>query len=167
MAKLRDGVTWIPSKNFTKAKAREITCVVLHATATSGMNSPLDWLANPASKVSAHYLIGKDGYCVQLVNEDDIAWHAGESEWKGRKHVNGFSIGIELVNANDGKDPWLDDQFEACAKLCAAILPDYGLDVMDIIRHLDIAPGRKTDPAGFPLDDFRIRVAELMDGGKE
>jgi N-acetyl-anhydromuramyl-L-alanine amidase AmpD len=73
--------------------------IVLHDTA-SGLNDggPISWLTNPASKVSAHVVIGRDGKITQLVPFDVKAWHAGQSVWNGRPLLNGFSIGIEIVN---------------------------------------------------------------------
>lgn len=73
--------------------------IVLHDTA-SGLSdsSPISWLTNPASKVSAHVVIGRDGKITQLVPFDVKAWHAGQSIWRGRPLLNGFSIGIEIVN---------------------------------------------------------------------
>jgi N-acetyl-anhydromuramyl-L-alanine amidase AmpD len=66
-----------------------------------------------------------------------------------------FSVGIELVNANDGIQEYPQAQLEACAGLTAAICKDYGVKLEDVVGHLDVAPGRKTDPAGFPWEDFR------------
>lgn len=150
--------TWCGSPNFRKGNGRKITCVVIHATATSGLVSPKEWLCNPASKVSAHYLIGRDGQILQLVHEADIAWHAGQSTWKGKNGVNAFSVGIELVNANDGIMPYPDEQLDSAAALVAGICQEYAIVIEDVVGHLDIAPGRKTDPAAFPWEDFRRRV---------
>lgn len=158
---MRNNVTWNPSPNLKLAKNRKISCVVLHATATSGIQSPKEWLCSEQSKVSAHYLMGKDGMTFQLVDEGDIAWHAGDSIWRDQKWVNNFSIGIELVNANDGQDEYPQPQIDACATLVASICKDYGIGVQDVIGHKDIAPGRKTDPAGFDFDDFRITLTNL------
>ncbi len=80
-----------------------IDCVVLHATAGS-LSGTLAWFANPASGVSAHYVVAKDGDVYQMVEEDKLAHHAGASEYQGRKNFNDFSIGIEIVNLNDGED---------------------------------------------------------------
>lgn len=154
---------WCPSPNFKASTlARGISCVVIHATATAGVQSPRDWLCNPASKVSAHYLIDREGNVLHLVRESNIAWHAGESEWKGRANVNAFSVGLELVNSNDGKQPWPDVQVAVAAKLTACICKEYGVKPEDVVGHLEIAPGRKTDPVGLSMADFRARVAALL-----
>ncbi len=150
---------WCPSPNFLSAKSRKITCVIIHATATSGIESPKAWLCNPDSKVSAHYLVDRDGKIYHLVRESNIAWHAGESEWRGVHGVNHISVGIELVNSNDGRMPYTEEQLAACASLVRPICKDYEIGIEDVVGHLDIAPGRKTDPAAFPWDEFRTLLA--------
>ena len=151
----------VSSPNFTRGKDRKITCVVIHSTATSGLASPLEWLTLPKSKVSAHYLIDKDGSIYGLVAEKDVAWHAGESFWQEQAHVNNFSIGIELVNPNDGSE-YPKAQLSALLELCFSICRDYGIGASNVVGHCDIALGRKTDPAGFPWEEF---YAELIQRG--
>lgn len=146
------------SPNYRRTPGRAISCVVIHATATDGLASPLGWLCNPESKVSAHYLIGQDGTVYQLVHDEDVAWHAGVSSWRGRSGVNDFSIGIELVSPNDGT-PYPEPQVAACAQLTRAICDEHGISPEDVIGHLDVAPGRKNDPMGFDFVGFRGRLA--------
>lgn len=154
----RPKTEWRPSPNFKIGKNRTISCVILHATATSKIGSPLDWLTSPLSKVSSHYLVGKDGHIYHLVKESNVAWHAGESFWQDKPHVNNFSIGIEMVNPNDGYDPYPEEQIQAVLDLCVPICIEYKIAAKDVIGHLDIALGRKTDPAGFDFEDFRARL---------
>lgn len=151
------------SPNFKRfPNKRKVTCVVIHATQSSKLSSPLEWLTIPESKVSAHYLIDLDGTIYQLVDENNVAWHAGESEWRGQKSVNAFSIGIELVNANDGIMEYPEPQIEACRHLTVAICRERGIKSEDVVGHFQVSPGRKTDPLGFPFDDFRGRL--YLDG---
>ena len=46
--------------------------------------------------VSSHLLVRRDGEIVQFVPLHLRAWHAGQSEYAGRTHVNDFSVSIEL-----------------------------------------------------------------------
>ncbi len=164
---MRPKADWFESPHFTPAKDRKIKCVVLHATATSGIGSPLQWFTDPGSKVSAHYVIDKDGRIVQMVTEKNIAWHAGVSSWKGLEvksprsgepSLNPTSIGIELVNPNDGYYPYPEEQLAACADLVTSICKDFRISAENVIGHADIALGRKTDPAAFPWEEFRERL---------
>lgn len=72
--------------------------IVVHYTASGDFITTRDRLLDKASKVSAHYLIGRAGELEQLVPLNKCAWHAGESEWRGYKGLNKYSIGIELVS---------------------------------------------------------------------
>lgn len=89
-------------------------------------------------KVSAHFLIRRDGELVQFVPVARRAWHAGASCWRGRQRCNDFSVGIELEGTDDS--PFADSQYEALARL----LRDLGL--RQVAAHSDVAPGRKSDP---------------------
>jgi N-acetyl-anhydromuramoyl-L-alanine amidase len=97
-------------------------------------------------RVSAHFLIRRDGGLVQFVPTGARAWHAGVSSWQGRERCNDFSIGIEL----EGCDtlPFRVEQYEALAVLVAGLRVQYPT-LVDIAAHSDIAPGRKTDPGPF------------------
>jgi N-acetyl-anhydromuramyl-L-alanine amidase AmpD len=150
---------WRPSPNFAVLPGRKVECVVIHATATPSLASPLAWLCDPKSKVSAHYLIDLDGAIYHLVLDEHVAWHAGVSSWKGRHNVNQFSVGIELVSKNDGT-PYPGEQVYACAKVCRYLQEEHGIADSDIVSHAMVAPGRKNDPLGF---DFTI-LRQTMKG---
>ncbi|MDD5301488.1 MAG: N-acetylmuramoyl-L-alanine amidase [Elusimicrobia bacterium] len=153
----RPDSTWHPSPNYS-ARPDAITAVVVHATETDNVESPLAWLCDPASKASAHWLISKTGVIFHLVHESLRAWHAGVSIWRGVEDVNRFSVGIELVNLNDGEDPYPDDQIAALLSLLRPMQLDYRIGAADIIGHADVAlpVGRKTDPgSAFPWEAVR------------
>jgi N-acetyl-anhydromuramoyl-L-alanine amidase len=93
-------------------------------------------------KVSAHFVVRRDGALVQFVPCRKRAWHAGTSSWQGRARCNDFSIGIELEGCDD--TPFEAPQYESLARLTQACQLAY--PIADIVGHSDIAPGRKTDP---------------------
>jgi len=101
-------------------------------------------------RVSAHFLIRRDGGLTQFVPCTERAWHAGVSQWRGRERCNDFSIGIELEGADE--IPFEDAQYASLARLITALKGRY--PIVAIAGHSDIAPGRKTDPG--PLFDWRI-----------
>lgn len=106
-------------------------------------------------RVSAHTVIRRDGTITQYVPFGMRAWHAGQSQYRGRTGCNDFSIGIEL----EGTDatPYADAQYASLAALIAALLAAYPtLTPERIAGHSDIAPGRKTDP-GPAFDWARLR----------
>ena len=148
-------IEWRRSPNFTKKPNRPITCIVLHATATKGIESPLAWLCDPKSKVSCHYLVDLTGKVYKLVQEYDEAWHSGVSTWRGQDGVNLFSLGIEMVNPNDGKTPYPSQQVDAVKELCVDLMFRHGIHIDNVVCHYDIAPGRKNDPKGFNMETFK------------
>jgi N-acetyl-anhydromuramoyl-L-alanine amidase len=106
-------------------------------------------------KVSSHFLIRRDGELFQFVPCARRAWHAGQSEWRGRNRCNDFSVGVELEGADD--QPFADSQYEVLAKLTWTLMRAY--PIQDCVGHSDIAtpPGRKTDP-GPHFDWSRFRA---------
>ncbi|MDD5296888.1 MAG: 1,6-anhydro-N-acetylmuramyl-L-alanine amidase AmpD [Rhodocyclaceae bacterium] len=93
-------------------------------------------------RVSAHFLIRRDGELIQFVPCALRAWHAGVSTWNGRSRCNDFSLGVELEGCDDL--PFENIQYQALAGLLARLRQTYPLEHM--VGHSDIAPGRKTDP---------------------
>jgi len=143
-----------PSGNFDeRPEGTIIDTVVLHATVLDSLDEVIRHFGNPSSRVSAHYTIGRDGTIVSHVAESRRAWHAGQSSLKdGRTGVNDFSIGIELVNRNDGVDPYPDAQIRSLRRLLQMISSRH--DIRHIVAHYECAvpPGRKSDPAGFDFN---------------
>lgn len=151
--------------------------LVMHATA-GAYPSDLAWLRKgggepPLSPVSIHYLVAPNGDTYQLVSDGDTAWHTGAAAWPvdgqivsgsylGVAMLNHLSIGIELSHPNRPEVPWRDVQVSAAIDLARSIVQRYQIPRAQSVRHLDIAPGRKTDPAGFPWQAF---VSAVYDSG--
>lgn len=131
--------------------------VVLHYTAMQSATDALARLCDPATEVSAHYLIGRNGELWQMVAEDQRAWHAGAGEWHGAGDINSRSIGIELDNGGD--HPFSEPQMACLELLLTQILQRWSIPVEGVIGHSDMAPGRKIDPG--PRFDW----ARLAKGG--
>ena len=122
--------------------------LVLHYTGMPSAESAIALLCNPASEVSAHYVIEETGIILQLVPEARRAWHAGVSVWKGERDLNSNSIGIEIVNpGHDGGVPdFPDAQIEATIALCRDICVRNKIGSECVLAHSDVAPARKRDP---------------------
>jgi AmpD protein len=103
-------------------------------------------------RVSAHFLVRRDGELLQFVPCSRRAWHAGASCWQGRENCNDFSIGIELEGCD--QRPFEDAQYQALNQLLAELGQNHAIEA--IVGHSDIAPGRKTDP-GPCFDWHRVR----------
>jgi len=150
-----------PSPNFNARKqAPRIICV--HATAGKSDEGDVTWCCNPASKVSYHAIIGRDGTHYSLVATKHRAWHAGVSEWQGVTDVNGISLGLAFANRHDGTEALTANQIHTARAVVKMWLRQYP-KIETIVTHAEIAPDRKTDPNHIPnwyrpdwtLDAFR------------
>ena len=130
--------------------------VVLHYTAMTSAERARDWLCDPASDVSAHYVIAENGFVWQLVHEVHRAWHAGVGAWGAVSDVNSRSIGIEI--ANTGAQPFPEPQMQALERLLRRLLRRWQIPPARVIGHSDLALGRKIDPG--PRFDWRRLVRQ-------
>lgn len=154
------GIEFVQSPHYDqRPPGSQIRVLVVHSTANSTLTGLVSWFLNPESLVSAHYGIGKDGRIVQMARDEQRAWHAGKSVWKEVPDVNGYSIGIELVNRNDGIDPYPDAQYRRLVSLCKALVDRYDVQTEDIVAHREISLSGKDDPVGLDLEHLRQDVA--------
>lgn len=151
-----------PTPHFNARPEQQPDCIVLHADAGKSDASTIAWLADPTSKVSYHYLIGRDGRTYQFVDDHDRAWHAGVSEFKGRKNCNDFSIGVAFANDQKG-EAFTDAAIDAGIALVADLCQRHHIATDRITTHAVIAPGRKHDPGPlFNLGSFLAQVEAAL-----
>lgn len=149
---------------YEKASNRSIDAVIVHSTFNNsgGDFYNIDLVIKQFStyKVSAHYVIGRDGKIYQLVDEKDLSYHAGKSSLPdGRTNVNTCSIGIELMTSyTEGPS---EQQITALLSLITDIKKRYQINY--VLRHSDIAPGRKTDPWNMNWDAFKEKLEKNKD----
>ena len=118
--------------------------IIIHYTAMASADGAIRHLCDPATQVSAHYVICSAGHVTPLVDEAMRAWHAGAGSWGGEADVNSRSIGIEL--ANDGFQPFSEPQMTALEDLVRGIMARWDIPPEGVLGHSDVAPGRKIDP---------------------
>ena len=145
---------FVQSPNKSR-RTKAISAIVIHYTATNTIESPISWFRRADSLCSAHYLIGRDGRCVQMVQDDQVAWHAGHSSMRPNlpdgdpnkePNVNSFSLGIELVGTADSY--FTDKQMASLYAILEVLVTKYKIPPERVVGHLHVAPGRKIDPDG-------------------
>jgi len=160
----------VPSPNFdARPGGVDISLVVLHSISLPPgeyggdaierlFTNRLDCDAHPyyqglrGLRVSAHFLLRRDGALLQFVSCEQRAWHAGASAWRGRENCNHYSIGIELEGLEGRR--FEEVQYLQLARLLRALARRY--PVAEAVGHEDVAPGRKADPgAGFDWPQLR------------
>lgn len=156
---------YLPSPN-TAPRTSPIRRIILHSTRGGNVktsdrhpsgtefDAAINWLKNPASQVSAHYVVGRNGEVVQLVPDSRRAWHAGEE--------NDDSIGIEVEQPTQAWG-FTEEQMASLTSLVRAVAERHGIpmDRSHILGHLETAQGRrigKTDPLPMDLDALVGRV---------
>ena len=169
-----EGVRHCPSPNFNARPAGEISLLVIHNISLPpgqfGTGKVQQFFGNQlvadehpyfagicSLRVSAHFLIERDGAVFQFVSCRDRAWHAGVSRFEGRENCNDFSLGIELEGTDDLA--YSDAQYATLTTLIGELRRTYpAIRAERIVGHSDIAPGRKTDPGG-AFDWQRLHTA--------
>ena len=145
------------SKKFSefferKSEPRNIQFLVLHHIEASSVEHAIEQLCE--HQVSSHYLIDEDGKIFELVDENDAAYHAGVSYWRGVEGLNQTSIGIEFINSAPFEKKFEIAQMHAGLELCKYLIAKYQIKAEQVVGHSDIAynketgmPDRKQDPS--------------------
>ncbi len=158
-----------PSPNHDERPAgAPIDTLVLHYTGMRTAEEAIGRLRDPASRVSAHYVVEEDGLVWRLVPEGRRAWHAGVSHWRGRDALNGRSIGIEVVNPGHewGYRPFPALQMAAVCDLCLEVVARHAIAARDVVAHSDVSPDRKQDPGElFDWEGLAANGVGLWPGG--
>jgi AmpD protein len=171
----------LPSPNFSSRNGQQVDMIVIHTISLPPGDfgtghvlefflNRLDYTAHPyfreleGLRVSAHYFIDRGGAVIELVDPDQMAWHAGESTFEGRTGCNPSSIGIELEGSPG--HPFTEGQYRTLKELCLLLMERYPLITPErIVGHSDIAPGRKEDPGPlFAWGRLRDALMEKAEG---
>jgi len=140
----------IKSLNYSiqNRNKKKIKFIVIHYTGMQSEGVSIKRLTSKKSQVSSHYLINREGQIIKMVDEKNIAWHAGKSKWKNFISLNNQSIGVELVNKGHkfGYENFSKKQISKLILLCKTLIKKYKIKKENILGHSDIAPLRKIDP---------------------
>lgn len=112
------------------------------------------WGLRPGGRVSSTDILGKNGYIMRCVSPKDSAWHAGTSLW------NNKSIGIEIVNWGNNKDPFPDKQIVALAQLINKYMKEYNIPKKNITDHKRVFAGKIDMRSNFPWEKLFKYIEE-------
>ncbi len=141
-----DDKEWVATTNLS---IRKPNYVLIHHTAQNSTEETIKTFQLERTSVSSHYVIGRDGKVVQMVNDYVRGHHAGVGKWGNDTDLNSSSIGIEMDN-NGTTDPWPDVQIEALIEVLKVLKERHKIPQANFIGHADYAPTRKVDPFNFP-----------------
>jgi N-acetyl-anhydromuramyl-L-alanine amidase AmpD len=172
------------SRNFTNGWPRGAPNGVTIHTMEGWFDPSVAWLRNPQAQASAHFCVRRDGYIVQLVRQNDRAWHARTSGmfYFGIEHEGGSNVGpLEALwktgkNADQLRDD--DHMLIQSAKLVAflcnkwniRIQHDFGPVRRDTTSHIaghnQMAGNDHVDPGpDFPWQAYMNKVQQFANGG--
>jgi|SRR5680860_8196 len=163
-------ITWIGSPNFSSPRGYKIIAIVNHIM--SGTLTGTDsWFANPTSKVSSHFGVGKNGAIHQYVNLDNLAWANGvvnNPNWPLLQYgVNPNYYTVSIEHEGESGDVMPEAQYQASLALHRWLIEELGIPVTrdNIIGHyrIDSVNRSKCPGSGFPWD----RLFKDLQGGSD
>jgi len=147
---------WNPSPNFSSREGRKINTIVDHIT-QGGFPGCVDWLKNPASVASAHYVVTKLGRIIQLVKEGDKAWSNGSynrGSWNLYDGTNPNLTTISIEHEGLTGELLTEAQYQSSLFLHRELIAKYSLPIDEehIIGHyrLDSVNKSNCPGSGFP-----------------
>jgi N-acetyl-anhydromuramyl-L-alanine amidase AmpD len=146
--------------NVSRGKRIKPQAIVLHHTSGSYAGS-VAWCMNPASRVSYHAIVAKDGKRSTLADPDERTWHAGVSSWRGKRDLNSWSIGAAF-EGDTYKRPLSEDEMASMADYLVPIMREYNLALGDVTDHRTVSPGRKNDLNPTELARFKAYLAKRL-----
>lgn len=127
---------------FVEQKSeRKIDFLVLHHIEAISADHAIKQLVD--YQVSSHFLIDETGKIFLLIDEKDIAYHAGFSFWRGVEGLNKRSIGIEFINSAPFTKKFEEEQMKVGLELCRHLIKKYQIPAQNIVGHSDIAYHKK------------------------
>ena len=146
-----------PNKQANRIKPEAI---VLHHSDGSYLGG-CEWIANPASKVSYHVLIARDGRRTVFGDDTDRCWHAGVSSWLGRKDLNSWSLGVAW-DGNTYNNPLGEDAMNSAIEYLAPRMKKWNIPMNLVLTHQQVAPTRKTDISPGDAARFKTRLKAAL-----
>lgn len=148
-------------EGFRPWKIEPISALVLHHTSQATDEECIALFQKPESRVSSHFLVGRDGRLYQFVSLEHRAWHAGPSLLHGRLALNRTSVGVEITG-DGNKVPFTAAQIATVTRLVGVLTAMFDIPAPWIVGHEHIAPDRKDDPGVlFPWNDVIRNGLEL------
>lgn len=130
------------TQNISKNTIKPIG-IVLHHSAGSYIGS-VSWCLDPKSKVSYHCIVDLNGDRTVLAKDNQRAWHAGKSSFKGKSDCNSFMLGIS-VSGDTNTRRLTDFEIDSVAEWCVSKMRSLNINFDNITTHREISPGRKSD----------------------
>jgi AmpD protein len=130
------------SPNRDRARHERLGVLVHHSEL--GFAETIGRMLDPASRVSYHCLIDRDGTRCTLVPDGEVAWHAGASRFLGRERCNDFLLGLAFAG-DSYREPLSAPQIASALEWLDRRWWALGWTTACLTDHRQAAPGRKRD----------------------
>ena len=162
-----------------KILTNEMKFIILHHTGSTAWYKNIVKFLLRSDYLSVHYVVGRNGEIVQMLEDNWLGYHAGVSEWSVKENavkttryndLNKYSIGIE-VNSNGYL--FTQEQRIETFNLVKKLMKEHNIPASHVLTHAMIAPKRKWDIGinfftrwrGY--DNFLIKLEESIEEDKE
>ena len=140
LATYRETKTTTPNKSSKRIKP---LAIVLHHSGGSYAGG-VSWIKSPKSKVSYHCLIARDGRRTVFGDDTNRMWHAGVSNYKGKKDANSWSIGVSF-EGDSYEQPLSEDMIKSAIEYIKPRMEKWGIGLDMVLDHRIISSPRKND----------------------
>lgn len=133
---------FLPTNCYSKDKIQSVDGAVIHFISAKNVakSDPFNREAIlnifKEYRLSAHYLIERDGTQINLVPDLHKAYHAGFSRMNGRNSCNNFTVGIELVGGSDWD--YVEEQIISLSTLLAQLMTKHNFSLDSVQGHDEI-----------------------------
>jgi AmpD protein len=119
--------------------------VILHHSYGS-YKGGVSWILDDVANVSYHVLIAEDGERTVFAKDNERAWHAGTSNFKGRYGCNDFMLGVAFSGNTDERE-LTKAEIDSAVEFMLPRFDTWGWpkDLSTITTHREVAPTRKVD----------------------
>jgi N-acetyl-anhydromuramyl-L-alanine amidase AmpD len=139
--------------------------IVMHDTAGNYAGS-IDWtnrITNPQTGGrfydSYHCIIARDGRRTITNNDDNRAYHAGTSSFKGRNNLNRWSIGVAFER-DSHTEPLQPEAIESALQYIIPRMKKWGIKPDRVTDHRTVSPNRKVDLKKEEFDKFHAALVK-------
>jgi N-acetylmuramoyl-L-alanine amidase len=116
---------------------------------------------DPASRVSYHAIVAKDGRRTVLADADERTWHAGVSSWRGKRDLNSWAIGAAF-EGDTNKRELVEAEMASMAEYLVPLMKEYAIPLNNVTDHRTVSPGRKDDLKASELARFKDYLSKLL-----
>ena len=146
--------------NVSKGTTIKPTGIVLHHTGGSYVGA-VSWCMNPTSQVSYHCIVDTNGDRTILAQDNQRAWHAGKSSFKGKNDCNSFMLGI-AVSGDTHSRQMTNQEIDSVARWCIDKMNLHKFGIETITTHAVVSPGRKNDVSQTAEKQIKQRIQEIL-----